>query len=154
MPRGGKRKGAGVKSNIGKIDRELIGEAYDEEAFAIAEAVVQRKRKAILALKEIEESRARLNELPPGKARKAVSKDTHEDLEWLHEELDGDQKDTVSKPRRQYRRVIPFKTPQGVRNSILKKVATEASRRLGFTVTPRQVRRCRDEVHARRKNHL
>ena len=120
----------GVKSNISDEDRLLIGARYEADASKLSEAAALLKHKGALPYADIEKSRAELIELR--KAGKEGSEDADEHLAWISEMLDGG-------------RLVSFKAAQGVHKALEKQIAKEASEQLGITITPRQVRRCRDE---------
>jgi hypothetical protein len=122
--RGGSRLGAGRKS-LTKVDRLLIGARVSAASDAASEASALKRHEERLPYEDIEGSRLALES---ARDRSKLSPGLKEELNWITETLDG-------------HRLISFKRPQSQMGAIISRIATEESKRLGITITPRQVRR-------------
>ena len=133
-PHGGSRVGAGRTAPLDKVERLLIGARCEAELASIAETRALRKHKESLPYADIEESRADLDAVPL-EIRRRLPAESAEHLAWIADSLEG-------------HRAISTKRPQGEITAIIDRVASEESKRRGLSITPRQVRRWRDEYRA------
>lgn len=154
MPRGGKRAGAGRKPGrtFSLLDRFRIG-GHCERLWR--EVCKENEERAIserlrIARKEWVKAQA----VPVSDRKRWLGSKDHkeylEDVEFALREDQGISADDSIKPDRVVR--IHPKRPKGPRNSIIKQVAEEETRRLGRRVSERMVLECWKEFRRLEKD--